>query len=193
MGFKRRLLPLAALIAVMVTLFLGAGGSHAFQAGQVPVYLPLVVKDYLAVFTNPGFEQGSAGWVIESNQGDEVVTLAAAHGGVRSAALGNGASHRLASIAQVINVPQEAYALGYYQWWQSLEACPGSNRLMVYVNGQPYQHYKICADGSQPAWEAYHIYLAPYKGQSVEVKFEFDSSSASGNYLYLDDFSFGLP
>lgn len=189
---KRKPVGLAAMIAVLLTL-LGTGGSFAFQAGQIPVYLPLVVRDYLAVFTNPGFEQGSTGWVIQSNQGDEVVTLAAAHGGVRSAALGNGSANRLTSIAQVVKVPQEAYTLGYFQWWQSLEACPGANRLMVYVNDQPYQHYKICADGGQAAWIANHIYLAPYKGQSVEVKFEFDSSEVAGNYLYLDDFSFGIP
>ena len=131
--------------------------------------------------------------MIQSNQGDNVVTTAAVHTGVRSAALGDGSRNRVAAVAQQVKVPQQAYVVQHYQWVRSLELCPSNNRVRVYMNGSPYQHYSICQDSNNSKWVAKNIHLAPYKGQSVVFRLEFDSSTILNNYLYVDDFSFGLP
>jgi hypothetical protein len=181
-------------LACMFFLCLYPETSKALQAQVEFAYLPLVFNNYVKGFSNPGFENGSEGWVMQSNQGDNLVTAAAAHTGTQSAALGNGNINRIASISQQVKVPQQAYVVQYYQWVQSLETCPGSNQLMVYVNNQPYQHYSICQGDDNIKWKQIKIYLVPqYRGQSVEFRLEFTSSSNSGNTLYVDDFSFVLP
>jgi hypothetical protein len=176
-------------------LMLGVGTipSQAVEIGSTMVYLPGVFYSYDAGFTNPGFEAGTAGWFIQSNQGDNILTTAAAHSGVRSAALGNGNNNRLVSIAQQVVVPQQAYVASYFQMIESLEVCPSNNLVTVYVNGHPYQHYSFCQDSNNSKWVERKIYLAPYKGQTVFFKLEFQSSSILNNYLYMDDFSFQLP
>ncbi len=153
-------------------LMLGVGTipSQAVEIGSTMVYLPGVFYSYDTGFTNPGFETGTAGWVVLSNQGDNIVTTAAAHSGVRSAALGNGNNNRLASIAQQVAVPQQAYVASYFQMIESLEVCPSNDLVVVYVNDHPYQHYSICQDSNNSKWVEIKIYLAPYKGQTVVFK-----------------------
>jgi len=168
--------------------------SHAANSEIYSVYLPVVYKNYIKGFTNPGFENGTESWSVQSNQGDSVVTDAAAHTGQRSAGLGNGNSNRLTSIAQQVIVPQAGYVLTYYQWVESPELCSNNNsRVMVIVSGHPYQHYPICQVSSNAKWAKMKIYLAPYKGQQVDFKLEFQSSTFLNDYLYVDDFSFELP
>ena len=179
------------LMVVFVLLTLGTSTSRAVPNQVERIYLPLVNNSFIKGFTNPGFEYGTQGWVIQSNQGDSVVTTAAAHNGVRSAALGNGSSNRLASIAQQVKVPQQAYVVSYYQWVESLDSCSGT--VVVSINDQPYQHYNICQDSNNAKWVEMNIYLAPYKGQTVEFRLEYQSSTTLNNYLYVDDFSFEVP
>ena len=153
-------------------LMLGVGTirSQAVEGDSTTVYLPGVFYSYDTGFTNPGFEAGTAGWVVLSNQGDNIVTTAAAHSGVRSAALGNGNNNRLASIAQQVAVPYQAYVATYFQMIESLEGCPSNDQVVVYVNDHPYQHYSICQDSNNSKWVEIKIYLAPYKGQTVVFK-----------------------
>lgn len=181
-------------IFLILVLILGTGTTKAYPQNAEQVNLPVVYKTFNTAFTNPGFEQETAGWVVQSNQGDNVVTTAAAHTGINSAGLGNGGSTRVASIAQQVKVPQQDYAVQYWQWAQSPELCQSnSNRVMVYVNGSPYQHYNICKDSNNSKWVVKNIYLAPYKGQTVVFKLEFESFTIPNNYLYVDDFSFESP
>lgn len=187
--FKHKLLVLLPAAILMLTV--GTKESQAILNDLEAVYLPVAFNSYVKGFNNPGFEYGTQGWVIQSNQGDSVVTTAAAHNGVRSAALGNGSGNRVASIAQQVKVPQQAYEVQYYQWAESLDSCSGT--VMVSINDQPYQHYNICQDSSNAKWVAKSIYLAPYKGQTVEFRLEYQSSTALNNYLYVDDFSFQVP
>jgi hypothetical protein len=168
--------------------------SKARQVQTEFANLPLVFKNYVKGFSNPGFENGSEGWFMQSNQGDNMVTAAAAHTGSYSAALGIRNGNRIASISQQVIVPQQVYVVQYYQFVQSSEDCPGSNQLMVYVNNQPYQHYSICHADDTLNWKQIKIYLAPeYRGQSVEIRLTFTSGDSSDSSLYVDDFSFGLP
>lgn len=186
---------LLILLASVVILLAGESRqSHAANSEIYSVYLPVVYKNYIKGFTNSGFENGTESWTVQSNQGDSVVTDAAAHTGQRSAGMGNGNSNRLTSITQQVIVPQSGYVLTYYQWVESPELCSNSNnRVMVIVSGHPYQHYRICQDSSNAKWVKMNIYLAPYKGQQVDFKLEFQSSTILNNYLYVDDFSFELP
>ena len=185
---------LILFIGVIILLGGEARLSQAANSEIYSVYLPVVYKNYIKGFTNPGFENGTESWTVQSNQGDSVVTEAAAHTGQRSAGLGNGNSNRLTSIAQQVIVPQAGYVLTYYQWVESPEMCSNNNsRVMVIVSGHPYQHYQICQDSSNAKWAKMNIYLAPYKGQQVDFKLEFQSSTFLNNYLYVDDFSFELP
>ena len=182
------------IISVALMLVFGTNTTKAYPQNAEQVNLPVVFKTFNTAFTNPGFEQETAGWVVHSNQGDSVVTTAAAHTGIYAAGLGNGGSTRVVSIAQQVKVPQQDYAVQYMQWAQSLEPCNDTkNRVMVYVNGSPYQHYKICQDSNNSKWVVKNIYLAPYKGQTVVFKLEFESSTIPNNYLYVDDFSFESP
>ncbi|MGW8225693.1 MAG: hypothetical protein ACWGOY_08165 [Anaerolineales bacterium] len=168
--------------------------SKARQTQTVFANLPLVFNNYVKGFSNPGFENGSEGWFMQSNQGDNLVTAETAHTGSYSAALGNGNGNRIASISQQVIVPQQVYVVQYFQLIQSLEDCPGSNQLMVYVNNQPYQHYSICQDDDSQTWEKFRIYLAPdYRGKSVEIRLTYTSGVSSDSSLYVDDFSFDLP
>ncbi|MFL7894264.1 MAG: hypothetical protein ACK2UM_06085 [Anaerolineales bacterium] len=185
---------LGFVLACIFFLSLLPEPSKALQTQIEFASLPLVFKDYVKGFSNPGFENGSDGWVMQSNQGDDMVTAAAAHTGSYSAALGNGNGNRIASISQQVNVPQQVYVVQYFQLVLSLENCPGSNQLMVYVNNQPYQHYSICQVDDTQIWEQVKIYLAPaYRGQSVEIRLEYTSEASSDSSLYIDDFSFSLP
>ncbi len=185
---------LAAVFMLLSGVQLELPGTPTFDQDQEQVvYLPGVFRNYVPGFTEPGFENGGQAWEVQSNQGDGVVTNAAAHSGSYSAALGDGSGSRTASISQEISIPEQAYAVQYYQWARSLQACPGMNRLMVYVNGQPYQHYSICQGDENSTWVPVNLYLAPYKGQRVDFRLEFESSNTNGDILYVDDFSFGVP
>ena len=182
------------LILFTSVIILLGGEARLSLAANSEIYLPLVYKNYIKGFTNPGFENGTESWTVQSNQGDSVVTEAAAHSGQRSAGLGNGNSNRLTSITQQVIVPQAGYVLTYYQWIESPEKCSNNNSLvMVIVSEYPYQHYPICQDSSNARWVKMKIYLAPYKGQQVDFKLEFQSSAILNNYIYVDDFSFELP
>ena len=185
------------LILLLLILFLipalAAGPSQAGTSNATMVYLPAVFNSYQTGFINPGFESGTDGWVVQSNQGDNVITTANPYSGLRSAGLGNGKNFRLASIAQQVEVPQQAYMVTFYQWVESLELCPSNNRVTVYINAQPYQQYNICQDSNNSKWIEMEISLAPYKGQTVVFRLEFQSSSILNNYLYVDDFAFSHP
>ena len=192
MKFLNRYTLFSIFIALTVLFTLEINTSQAVPQKARAVYLPVVNKTYVKGFTNPGFENGTAGWVIQSNQGDSVVTKVAAHNGVRSAALGNGSSSsRLASIAQQVEVPQQSYVVTYYQWVESFDSCSGT--VVVSINDQPYQHYNICQDSNNAKWVEMNIYLAPYKGQTVVFRLAYQSSTTLNNYLYVDDFSFEVP
>lgn len=102
-NFKRILLLMGILI-----LGVGIIPSRAFESSSTTVYLPGVYYSHDTGFMNPSFESGTDGWVVQSNQGDNVVSTAKARSGVRSAALGNGSNYRLASIAQQVEVPHQA-------------------------------------------------------------------------------------
>ena len=186
----RVLIPLTIIVLVFC---LAPGSTHAAQQNASTIYLPAMFYSYFTGFTNHSFESGTSGWVVQSNQADQVVTTAAARTGVRSAALGNGDNYRVASIAQQVTVPQQEYVVAYYQWVESLELCPSNNRVMVYINGAPYQHYSICGDSNNGKWVKIRIHLAPYRGQTVVFRLEFESSTILNNYLYMDDFSFEMP
>jgi hypothetical protein len=184
------------ILVLLVILFLGLGStnSQAVKSNSLLVHLPVMFYTQFTGFSNPSFESGTDGWVVQSNQGDNVVTTAKARSGMWSAALGNGNNYRLASIAQQVQVPQEAYVVTYFQWVESLELCASNNnRVTVLVNSQPYQHYNVCQDSDNGKWVERKIYLAPYKGQTVVFRLEFQSSSILNNYLYVDDFSFEVP
>ena len=182
------------LLMGILMLSVGIIPSQAVESRSTTVYLPGVFYSHDTGFMNPGFESGTDGWVVQSNQGDNLVSTANARSGVRSAALGNGSDYRLASIAQQVEVPQQAYVATYFQWVESLELCASNNnRVTVIVNGQPYQHYNICQDSDNGKWVEIKIYLAPYRGQTVVFRLEFESSTILNNYLYVDDFSFQLP
>jgi hypothetical protein len=168
-------------------------GRSIASENQAEIFLPVVFRNYVKGFNNPGFEIGDKAWIVQSNQGDGVVSSAAAYTGTSSAALGDGSSNRIVFISQQVKVPDSAYVVEYYQWMQSQETCPGSSALRVLVNSQPYQHYGICQDGGNDQWRAFKIYLAPYKGQIVDFRLEFTSTATSGNILYVDDFSFVRP
>ena len=123
-----------------------------------------------------------------------MVTSKAARSGDHSAGLGNGNVNRLVSIAQQVLVPQQAYVIQYWQWVNSPELCNDTkNVVTVYVNGSPYQHYKICQDSNNSKWVEKKIYLAPFKGKTVVFRLEYNSSTIQHNYIYVDDFSFGVP
>jgi len=186
-----KLLILLPLVVLMLAL--GTNSSQAVRSDLAAAYLPIAFNSHAKGFTNPGFEYGAVGWVVQTNQGGDVVTTEAAHTGQWSAGLGNGTSSRLASISQQVNVPQQAYVATYFQRVDSQESCPGNNRVMVYINDQPYQHYNFCQDSNNGEWENKKIYLAPYKGQTVVFKLEFKSSTILNNFLYVDDFYFELP
>ncbi|MBE9474678.1 MAG: hypothetical protein IMY85_07280 [Chloroflexi bacterium] len=181
---------LLILCVLGVILVLGLKTVSAYPQAAQNYYLPIVIE---RVFLNPSFEQEKVGWVFHSNQGDDVVTTAEAHTGIRSAGLGNGNKDRVASIVQKVTVPSDAYAVHYYQKVTSLEECPSDNVVKVFINNNIYQHYNICKDYSSPNWVERFIYLAPYKGQRVEFRLQFESSTSMGNHVYVDDFSFGLP
>ncbi len=85
------------LLVLGLILLLGARSASAVQQSAHIYYLPIVIDK---VFINPSFEQGTVGWVVDSNQGDTVVTSKAARSGDHSAGLGNGNMNSLASIAQ---------------------------------------------------------------------------------------------
>ena len=129
-NFKRILLLMGILI-----LGVGIIPSQAVESSSTTVYLPGVYYSHDTGFMNPSFESGTDGWVVQSNQGDNVVSTAAARSGVRSAAMGNGNNNRVVSIAQQVTVPQEAYVATYFQKVESLELCPSNNLVRVYVNG----------------------------------------------------------
>jgi hypothetical protein len=184
---------LLSLIIIVLVFSLAPVGTHAAQQNASTIYIPALFYSYITGFTNHSFESGTSGWVVQSNQADQVVTTAAARTGVRSAALGNGNNYRVSSIAQQVTIPQHEYVVAYYQWVESLELCPSNNRVMVYINGAPYQHYSICGDSNNGKWVKIRIHLAPYKGQTVVFRLEFESSTILNNYLYVDDFSFEAP
>lgn len=184
---------LIPLTIIMLIFHLAPGSTHAAQQNAGTIFIPAVFYSYFTGFANHSFESGTSDWVVQSNQADQVVTTAAARSGVRSAALGNGNNFRVASIAQQVTVPQQEYVVAYYQWVESLELCPSNNRVMVYINGNPYQHYNICGDSNNGKWVKIRIHLAPYKGQTVVFRLEFESSSILNNFLYMDDFSFEIP
>lgn len=181
------------MLGVALLLAAATGVSLAGLEMDNPLYLPVTFNDSIKGFTNPGFEYGSAGWLVQSNQGDDVVTTAAAHTGQWSAGLGNGANNRVASIAQKLKVPVDAYLVQYFQKLDFPGTCPDGMQLMVLVNDQPYQHY-ICHEIDKGLWITQDIYLAPqYRGREVEFKLEFQSAAGQDIYLYVDDFSFELP
>lgn len=181
------------LVASLTFLGIFSRGEQIFPENQAESYLPLVFKNYVKGFSNPGFEHGSQDWDLQSNQGDDVVSSAAAYTGSYSAVLGDGSSNRSTSVSQLVKIPDSAYVVQYFQWMQTQEACPGTSQVRVLVNNQPYQHYGICKVSTTGQWGVFKIYLAPYKGQVVDFRLEFTSSGTSGNILYVDDFSFTLP
>ena len=187
-----------AAILVMGFLLLGTATGFASPSLITKQHLPIVFGVQPTPtpennFGNPGFEQGTDGWVVQSNQGDQVVTSGKAHSGSYSAALGNGDNNRVTSIAQQVKIPQDAYIVQFYQWVQSLELCPSNNRVSVYIGTQYYGQYNICQDSNNGKWVVKEIDLFPYRGQTVVFRLEFKSSTILGNYLYVDDFSFQLP
>jgi hypothetical protein len=160
----------------------------------VPIITPTPIGSQ---FTNPGFEQGTTGWVVQSNQGDNVVTNSKAHTGQYSAALGNGTNNRTASIAQQIFVPYDRYTVQYYQLIDSDEICPpGPQRydyVTIFVNGSFYNGYNICEGISSANWEKWFINLSPFKGSSVVLMLQFTSDGTLASAVYVDDFSFIFP
>jgi hypothetical protein len=166
--------------------------SQAANSEIFSVYLPVVYKNFIKGFTNPGFENGAQGWTVQSNQGDSVVTDAAAHTGQRSAGLGNGTINRVTSISQSVKIPQSAYGIQYYQYVDFPLDCTGKFSLMVFVNNEPYKHY-ICDDSDKGSWIVQKIHFSSeLKGTTINIKLEFQSSSNQDIYLYVDDFSFQL-
>lgn len=161
---------------------------------QVSIITPTPIGSQ---FTNPGFEQGTAGWVVQSNQGDNVVTNTKAHTGLYSAALGNRTNNRTASIAQQVFVPFDRYTVQYYQLVDSDEICPpGSQRydyVTIFVNGSFIDDYNICKGISSPNWEKWFINLSPYKGSSVVLMLQFTGDGTLASAVYVDDFSFIFP
>lgn len=183
-------LPIIFLFLVGLSLSLKNAPALASGQSELSIYLPIIID---RVFINPGFEEGSIGWELQSNQGDNMVTTTESHAGLHSAALGNGASHRIASLSQVVTVPFDSYAVSYYQKITSTENCPSKNVVNVYINTHIYQHYNICSDSSSTDWVKKVIYLAPYTGQRVIFRLQFASSDSSGNHIYVDDFAFESP
>jgi hypothetical protein len=184
---------LMILILGVGLLLAGAAGVSLAGLDMVnPVYLPITFNDLIKGFTNPGFEYGAGGWLVQSNQGDDVVTTTAAHSGQLSAGLGNGTSSRVTSISQYVEIPKSAYAFRYYQFIDFPISCPDDIRLMVFINDDPYKHYK-CAIGDNFNWISQDIHLEPnLRGNTVNIKIEFQSSTSSDINLYVDDFSFQL-
>jgi len=161
---------------------------------NVPIITPTPIGSQ---FTNPGFEQGTTGWIVQSNQGDSVVTSAKAHTGFYSAGLGNGTNNRTASITQQVFVPFDKYTVQYYQLIDSDEICPPGNQrydyVTIYVNGGFFADYNICEGISSPSWEKWFINLSPYKGSSVVLLLQFTSDGTLASAVYVDDFSFISP
>jgi len=182
------------LILVAIVVFLLGSEARLSQAANYEftnAYLPLVYKNYIKGFTNPGFEIGIEGWIISSNQGDSLLTNSAAHTGQYSAGLGNGGKDRVTSIAQRVKVPQSAYGVQYYQYIDIPDGCPSDFRLMVFVNNEAYKHY-ICKEGDKGSWLAQDLHLSQLKGTTFDLKLEFQSGSNQDLSLYVDDFSFLL-
>jgi hypothetical protein len=161
---------------------------------NVPIITPTPIGSQ---FINPGFEQGTTGWVVQSNQGDNVVTNVKAHTGQFSAGLGNGNNNRTASIAQQVFVPFDRYVVQYYQFIDSDELCPtGNNKfdyVTIFINGAEFDDYNICAGISSPNWEKWFINLSSYKGTSVVIMLRFISDGTLSSAVYVDDFSFIFP
>ena len=177
------------VLIVLVSIFLSAGTQRGGSKSLDAVYLPGVFNSYIKGLTNPGFEYGSQGWVVQTNQGDEVITLAAAHTGIRSAGLGNGAQHRVTAISQKIDVPQSAWGIRYYQLVEFQDGCPDLN---VIINSEIYKHY-ICKPGDKGNWIIQDLGLEPsLRGATIDFKLQFQSSDMDGVFLYVDDFGFLL-
>jgi hypothetical protein len=174
----------------LILLAASAGISRAHAADYV-VYLAVVFKNYVKGFTIPGFESGTQGWSIQSNQGGDVVTAVQGNTGQWSAGLGNGAANRVASISQTVKDPRGAYAIQYYLYIDFPINCPEDFRLMVFIDDAPYKHYQ-CTQGDKASWSAQDFHLSHLKGMTIDIKLEFQSGSGQDLYLYLDDFAFQL-
>jgi hypothetical protein len=136
---------------------------------------------------NPSFEQGSTGWVV---QGSGVIVTGIAYNGNRSAALGNGAHNRVASIAQQFTVPPSARKLQYYKLIQSNEpVCQHYDYYTIFINGNVFESYNLC-QALSGNWSKSISNLGAYAGQTVTFRMEFVSDSNTVTELYVDDFSF---
>lgn len=193
MKFPQKSKLMILMLGVGMLLAAATGVSLAGLEMVNPVYLPITFNDLIKGFTNPGFEYGAVGWVVQSNQGGDVVTTEAAHTGQWSAGLGNGASDRMTSISQQIKVLEEAYLIQYFQRVDFPGACPSEMQLMFLVNNQPYKHY-ICNEIDKGQWVIQDIYLSPeYRGREVEFKLQFQSEAGQDINLYVDDFTLDIP
>jgi hypothetical protein len=210
-------LSIAMAVMLAVVLILAIGGAWAAPLLAGPVYLPYVPKQptYTPTATptptrtptptptrtatpvvtnpiaNPGFENGSTGWVFQSNQGDPIRVSPFAHSGSFSAALGNGNHNRVASISQQFTVPFNNYNLQYWQYIQSNEVCGTPfDVVTIYINGANFQSFNVCSGLNSLDWSRAIINLISYRGDTIVFRMEFTSDGNTQSFFYVDDFSF---
>jgi hypothetical protein len=212
---KKENASIALILTAAILLIMVIGVTWAAPLVAGPVYLPLVPKQptYTPTVTptptrtptptptrtatpvspivNPWFEDGSTGWVFQSNQGDPVRVSPFAHSGSFSAALGNGEDNRIASISQQFKVPFNSYNLQYWKNIQSLETCGlAFDVVRAYVNGVQVDSFNVCSGLNNLDWTKQILNLVSYRGLNIVFRLEFTSDDNTASYFYVDDFSF---
>jgi hypothetical protein len=174
-----------------------------------PNHLPVVMKKYnLPVpptatplppaILNGNFESGPANWTEFSAQGWQLIVQGnqlpagvTARSGIWAVWLG-GDNDEISYIQQQVNVPMGNPSLSFWHWIDSPDTC-GTDAGSVLVNDVPVEIFNLCMGASTGGWVEKTVSMAPYAGQSVDLKIGAITNSSLISNLFVDDVAFLVP
>jgi subtilisin family serine protease len=148
------------------------------------------------VIVNPGFENGTTGWIQTSSGGYPLISTSKPRTGSFGAWLA-GYNSATESIGQTVTVASGSSTLRY--WWQMTSSEGTATaydylRVRIYngVTGALIATPRTWSNTSvRNVWSQDTLSLAAYVGQSVRIVFEGVTDSSIVSSFYIDDVSLG--
>ena len=154
------------------------------------------------IIRNGGFETGDfAGWAIDGNNNDPVVTNTNPHGGTFSAAAGNFGPYPApepagrSSFYQQFTVPAGQSRLSFWHWDYSTDF--GGDFQFAFIENDSDRKIKQISffrPANGQTWINEQIDMTPYAGQSMRIAFGvFQDGGGDPTGMYVDDVALYVP
>lgn len=200
-----RAVSVAAGICVVLLLLTSLPAVSAFPSPSseaYPITLPMIMKlpptptPIPSPIKNGDFEQGSkVGWSY-SDGASVGQTPGEAHSGTKYGLMGS-QDYSEEQMTQRVIVPNDAPYLVYWDTTSSEQVTCGYDIGFIWIETSSttarYQAATVnvfCGGKTYSAYRQHRLDLRQFRGQSVLLIFEMDTSSFYGSYWHIDDVSF---